>query len=167
MQRETLAVAPGFQRILLAVCLCLLSITTAAAATPDYLPPDLRERVEKLKVDVALSPTTPINASQRLTVLWDWANAFALSGRYVPVNLIAATRPNLPDPVGARAAGALDSYVRELSLYDEEPDAIGDLSADLGPFEARSWATLQQTYTVGARGVLRGGGIVVAKHQSQ
>ena len=63
----------------------------------------------------------------------DWANAYALNGGYLPVNLMTATRPNIPDGVTVRDARALDSYIRELALHDDEPDAIGPLVADLGP----------------------------------
>ncbi|MEZ5550909.1 MAG: DUF3604 domain-containing protein [Pseudomonadales bacterium] len=135
-----------------------------AAAATDYLNPELRSKVDQLKADVIGSPTTAANAAERTRVLWDWANAFALNGGYVPVNLTAAIRPVNPDRVRPREVAALDGYIRELSLQDTDPKAIGALTADLGPFEARSWATFQQTYTVGTRPIVRGGGLVVGKH---
>jgi hypothetical protein len=130
----------------------------------DYLDPDLRAAVQQLKADVASSPTSPATYEQRAGVLWDWVNAFSLTGGYVPVDLTTVTRPETPDGPTAAAARGLDQFVRELALSDDEPEALGTLTADLGPFEARRHATFQQTWTVGTRSVTRGGGFVVAKH---
>ncbi|MEZ5558036.1 MAG: DUF3604 domain-containing protein [Pseudomonadales bacterium] len=136
-----------------------------AAADTDYLSPELRARVEQLKADVAVAPTTAENHQARAEVLWQWANAYALDGRYVPVNLTAGIRPQLPTPSELQAAAAaVDAYVRELKSLDEDPGIIGELSADTGPFQARSQATLQQTWRVGTRAVQRGGAILVTRH---
>jgi hypothetical protein len=155
-------------RSLFTICICVCIASSAAvSAQPasDYLTTDLRARVEKLKADLDAEPSNATNIEERARVLWSWANAYALDGGYLPVNLtqgvaavfayrdVAASRPTL-----------LDDYVREMTLRDEEPDAIGNLSADLGPFEARSFVTLRQTYTVGSRPVQVGGGLVVARH---
>ncbi len=132
------------------------------AGAADYLSSELRARVDKLQADVAATPTSPANAASRAEVLWAWANAFALAGGYVPVNLTAAIRPGVLSAAGA--AAATDAYVRELGLIDADPKALGELRADAGPFEAASRATFQQVYRVGTRPIRRGGGIVVARH---
>lgn len=131
-------------------------------AAPDYLSAELRQRVEALRADAAVTPTGPENAEARALVLWDWANAYASSGGYLPVNLTAMIRPGVID--AATAAAATDAYVRELGLLDDDADALGSLSADTGPFEARSRATFQQTWTVGSEAVEPGGGILVTRH---
>jgi hypothetical protein len=161
-----LAICTALRAVLRPMALCLLVCVSSLslAQSDDYLDAELRIQVQKLQADVAQTPTNPDNISERIQVLWDWSNAFALNGGYVPVNLIATTRPNVPDRVPPAAARAVDGYVQELALHDNDPDAIGTLTADLGPFQARSWATFQQTYTVGTRAVTRGGGMVVAKH---
>lgn len=152
--------------LLTAALLVWCGIQSAAAREAEYLKPELRAKVEQLKVDVAGSATAPLNYQQRADVLWDWVNAFALAGGYVPVNLTTATRPNLPDGISLRQAAGLDAFIEELRLADDEPEALGVLSADAGPFEARSHATFQQTWAVGSRPVTRGGGLVISNHFS-
>ena len=158
--------APGLFAILpaalLTVLLTALLLPEAAAQEPDYLEPDLRARVDQLKADVAAEPTNATNAEQRADVLWDWTNAWALSGRYVPVNLTTAVhRYGIVTEAGMRG---IDAYVGELGLLDEQPDAIGTLTAETGPFEARSWAMFTQTWHVGSREVRPGGGIAFPRH---
>ena len=134
----------------------------AGAQTADYLDADLRARVEKLKADVTERPTDAGTAAERADVLWDWANAWALSGRYLPVNLTTAVHRYAASTDAGMAA--IDAYVAELATLDERPDAIGELTAETGPFEARSWATFTQTWRVGAQEVVAGGGIAVPQH---
>ncbi|TNF88089.1 MAG: hypothetical protein EP301_05535, partial [Gammaproteobacteria bacterium] len=137
----------------------------AAAANVDYLSPDLRSRVDKLKADAAFLPTDERNVAERARMLWQWANAWALNGGELPVNLTQA--------VGAVSAYAdlapqlpaiIDAYIFEMTLLDEEPQALGTLEADPGPFEARTFVTIEQTFTVGSRKIETGGGFVVARH---
>lgn len=140
--------------------LCLWSVATSAQ---DYLDVELRAAVARLQQDAA-KPTTSANYPQRADVLWRWANAFAVSGGYVPVNLTAVARtksPNTPLPATLRA---LDDYIAEMTLLDEQPGALGKLSATLGPFIARSYSTVQQTYVVGEKAINVGGGIAVPRH---
>ena len=142
--------------------LALVLALGASAQPADYLDAELRARVEQLKADLAEGPTNATNARERADALWDWANAWALSGRYLPVNLTtAAHRYAISTDGGMRA---IDAYVGELALLDEQPDAIGTLTADTGPFEARSWATFTQTWQVGSQDVTPAGGIAVAPH---
>ncbi len=135
------------------------------AATGDYLSPDLRARVEKLKADVAYLPTDQHNMTERSRVLWQWANAWALAGGGLPVNLTQTVAAIAAYPDLARQLPAvIDAYIYELTLHDEEPEALGTLNADLGPFEVRTFVTIEQTFTVGSRDIEPGGGFVVARH---
>ena len=152
----------------LAVAALLGIVACCAAATaqdaPDYLTPDLRARVETLKADVERTPSNRANARARARTLLDWVNAYALAGRYVPVNATSVASGVLAYPGRAGRIWALDPAVRELALLDEQPDAVGALTADAGPFQVRTHATIRQTYTVGAKGIEPGGGFVVARH---
>jgi hypothetical protein len=130
----------------------------------DYLGPVLRNNVEQLKLDVKTSPTDSTNVENRSQIMWDWVNAFALNGGYVPVNLTADIRPNPADSANRRAILTLDNYVAELAMHEDTPRAIGTLNATLGPFEANSWGTIQQIYTLGERPITKSGGVIVAKH---
>ncbi len=135
------------------------------AASGDYLSPDLRARVEKLKADVAYLPTDTLSMTERSRVLWQWANAWALNGGELPVNLTQTVAAVTAYPeLAGRLPGLIDDYLFEMTLLDETPDALGSLVADPGPFEARAWVTIRQTYTVGSRDIQTGGGFVVARH---
>lgn len=150
-------------------CGLLLILGTAPAMGSDYLSPDLRDKVEKLKTDAAKAPTTKETAMGRASVLWPWANAYAMAGGHLPVNLPPLMRNALsltPDrPAGLRVLWGIDAYVRELTLKDEHPRAIGTLSSNIaGPFVAASWQTIEITYTVGEIPVEPGGGILIGRH---
>ncbi len=140
-----------------------LSLWSVAAVAQDYLDSELRIAVMRLQQDAA-NPTTLANYPERSEVLWRWANAYAVSGGYVPVNLTAVARIKLPDTPLPPILRALDGYIAEMTLLDDQPEALGDLSATLGPFVARSNATVQQTYVVGAKAINVGGGIAVPRH---
>ena len=150
---------PRLGATLLCVACCL-----PAGAAEDYLSPDLRGRVEALKADIQRLPSTRANARARAAVFWEWVNAYALAGRYVPVNATAVASGVLAYPNRAGRIARLDQAVRELALLDDEPDAVGPLRADEGPFEVRSHATIRQTYTVGTKDIEPGGGFVIARH---
>ena len=158
-----------------AVALCVLALGVASAeeqaAVPDFLPApadylaaELRAEVEQLKADVRATPSNRANAQARAQTLWAWINAYARAGRYVPVNATAVASGVLAYPNFANRVAALDPAIRELAILDEQPDAVGALVADAGPFEARSYATIRQTYTVGSKDIEPGGGFVVARH---
>ena len=150
-----------------AICLCLLAARpgiAAEAAPADYLRPELRTAVEALKADVRRAPSSAANARQRAETLWAWVNAYALDGRYVPVNATQVAAGVLAYPDSPGRIARLDPAIRELALLDEQPEAIGPLTAELGPFVAGSHATIRQTYTVGAKDIEPGGGFVVARH---
>ena len=140
--------------------LCLAQPTTQ----PDYLTPDLRARVDQLKNTYRSLPTDAANVGARAALTWDWINAFALAGRYVPVNstqtvsaLMGPRRPPLFNLL-------LDGVIDELAFFDNHPDGLGPLTATLGPFTAGSYSTVSQTYTVGASPVQTGGSFVLARH---
>ena len=149
-----------------AIAAASLAITGAGAPAEDYLAQDLRASVEALKAAVERAPSTEANAKARAQLLWQWLNAYAQTGRYVPVNATATVSGILAyNPTGRTGRfAALDNTVRELAILDGDPAALGMLQADTGPFEARSYATIRQTFTVGTRDILPGGGFVVARH---
>ena len=146
------------------------------------LVPSLRAQVEQLKRDVAREATNEESMRQRASVLWKWANAVAADGGTLPVHLptdIAfilaypapeffqrAYGPQKPRPsAGGGPLAALDRYVRELAVRDEQPGAIGPLTSDnQGPFVAESFHTIRQTYRVGTMPMFTGGGLMLAKH---
>jgi hypothetical protein len=150
---------------------CLLPLLAAAPAIgqPDqsYLEPELRAAVEKLRADVAAQPTDESTIAGRARVLADWVDAYALHGGEVgldgpSVRLFASLPPK--GQAAVRAAAEVDRLVREFTLRDEE-GALGVLAAEsLGPFEARTYATVRQTWTAGTHPVKKGGGFLVARH---
>ena len=133
----------------------------------DYLTPELRAAVERLKADVAARPTDETTVAERARILADWVDAYALAGNEVglegPRVRLQATLP--PAGRAAVAQGAvIDRLVRQFALHDE-PGALGELTAEsLGPFEARSFQTIRQSWTAGTRPVETGGGFWVARH---
>ena len=132
----------------------------------DYLPSELRVQVERLKKDVADVPSTAENGRVRAKALWKWANAFALNGGVLPVDLASTiTRLSSPAPPRRGTLAALDAFVRELKLHDENPSALGKLTTDSkGPFLPGSFVTIEQTYHFADRPMTPGGGFFVAKH---
>ena len=146
----------------------------AADQDEDYLTADLRERVEALKTE-ASSPSSDIaTLSARLSTLWEWANAYSLTGGPVPGGFPQLTANanrtlrGLPDG-GAqiplrRIHGFIAQYVREFQIKDENPSAVGTLKlSSQGPFRARESVSLSQTYTVGEMPMAPGGGIVIGQ----
>tara|TARA_B100000676_G_scaffold44245_2_gene42507 strand:+ start:4043 stop:5239 length:1197 start_codon:yes stop_codon:yes gene_type:complete len=142
----------------------IAALFMVAPAAADYLSESGRAEVEALKAAYRGSPTTPASYPERAAIAWRWLNAFAMTGASIPVNMTTAIRPNLPDGPRQGNARSLDYYLEELILLDEEPAALGQLEADKGPFEARSYAEVRQRWTVGSRGVTKGGGFLVARH---
>src|SRR5688572_12361198 len=151
----------------------------AAPKSDDYLTADLRREVEALKRDAAREPTTHQTIGARTDVLWRWVNAYALTGGPVPVNLpleVSVIRWGLADGRGpgetivedmdfftlTRLASIVDGYVREFTIKDESPDALGALTIDpAGPLQAGSRATLRVTYTVGSVPMQPGGALLI------
>jgi hypothetical protein len=154
--------------------LLLLSLVLAGGCAPEAEgqerdPADaaLRVAIDRLKSEVAATPTDERTVAERAQVLADWVDAYALAGGEVglggPAVRLHATLP----PHGEEALDAgreIDRLVREFTLR-EEPGALGELSVEsLGPFEARSYATIRQTWTAGTRSMSAGGGFWIARH---
>ena len=151
-------------------CLCVsqwaMSQGVQRSSSEDYLSEELRARVEVLKDDVRTTPANADNGAQRAFVLWDWANAYAGVGGVLPVELPAlVARVGGQRQAGAAALRQIDRYVRELTLHDEKPSAIGVLTSQAsGPFLPGSYVTIRQTYQFGDMEMVPGGGFFVAKH---
>lgn len=149
-------------KILLTV-IATLTLSLAVPAYADYLSPDLRSRVNQLMQSIDSIPTNDTNAESRARLTWEWINAYALNGNYVPVNATQVVAGVL----GGAASGAygpLDATIRELAFLDANPEALGTLTATLGPFTAGEYATVRQTYTVGSQPVQTGGAFLLARH---
>ncbi len=152
-------------RLVKGVWLVWLIVLFPVNLQADYMSPDLRQQVEQLKEAVQNAPTTLKTYRERSQIAWKWLNAWAMNGGNLPVNITAVIgRSVLPRWASRRSLPYFDFYVRELTLLDEQPGALGKLAADTGPFEARDWVTLEQTWTVGDRPVVTGGGLLIARH---
>lgn len=140
------------------------------AGGKDYLPPDLRARVEQLKKEVASGATTRENIEARMGVLWDWANAYAMQGGVLPVELplivgIVFSREGKWTGINMNPLVYLDRYVHELDVKERNPNAVGTLTSDgTKPMVAGTYQTIAQTYTVGDMGMAVGGGVLIARH---
>ena len=137
----------------------------------DYLTPDLRERVEALKLEAPESTDDIAVLSERLDTLWQWANAYSLTGGPIPdafPQLVANVNRTLRGIGGGAVVPAdfvpefIRLYTREFQIKDEHPGAIGSLRFEPeGPFQAGDQVTIQQIYTVGTLGMAEGGGLLV------
>ena len=118
---------------------------------------------------MAAAPTDASTIAARARVLADWADAYSMAGGEVGLEGPRIRLQSSLPPRGRAAinqSANLDRLVREFTLRDEE-GALGELTAEsLGPFEARTYATIRQTWTVGTRPVGMGGGFWVARHFS-
>lgn len=142
-------------------------------ASSDYLTPDLRTRVNALKRDAA--PTTRENVVARAKLLWEWVNAYALTGGPVPVNATQALAPAWPlgeeEALGPEAVTTLirsvESLLYEFRLKDEHPRGLPTAKfAAAGPFEIDSFQTLEQTITLGSLGMQVDGIFLLGRQQS-
>ncbi|MHC4996008.1 MAG: DUF3604 domain-containing protein, partial [Planctomycetota bacterium] len=130
----------------------------------------LRQRIEKLKADVAATPTDLSNIIARTRTLWDWANHLALQGKdlhpeVASITALILTREDNLTDIPRSYTGHIDNYVQGLTRLEEKPDSIGVLTANTDtPLVANSYATLTQTYTVGSEPMRPGGGVIIAKH---
>lgn len=131
------------------------------------LDPELRTRVESLKKDAARETTSRKNIKERVDILWDWANAYALKGGVIPSDLpsfVALYRAGVSDNYFWVVSTIIDNCIRELQVKDEHVQAIGTVSLDSsGPFPAGSWQTIRQTYTVGKMSMVTGGGVMIGQ----
>ena len=140
----------------------------------DYVTSELRGRFDELKTAIREGPTTPPDLKERARLAWEWANALALSGGRIPVEMPffieavflgeRAGRFSVLRRDPAEACVELDKMIRELILKDEHPAALGSftLAAD-SPLPVNSWQTLEQTYTFGEVAMKPGGGFLISK----
>lgn len=153
--------------LLLAASLALLACSepqhNTATRADDYMTPELRQRVESLKESLRSTPSDDSNVTARSRVVFDWINAYALHGGYVPVN--ATQTVARIGGYGIPTPAEVDDLIAELTLQDEHPEAIGTLVATpRGDIIAGSHSSFTQTYTVGEAPVRVGGGFLIAKH---
>ena len=153
------------RRLLTATILGLV-LWTSTGYGADYLDDSLRAEVNALIASVQASPTNAENVRERADVLWRWTNKWALAGRFVPVNLTTAVTGVLGFDGSTRPAQhrGIDGYVHQLAFVDEDPQRLGSLKAEGGPFIAAAFGTLTQTFTVGSADVETGGGFLVGRH---
>jgi len=133
----------------------------------------VRQQVDQFKREAAEQPTNPQNVAQRALLLWQWLNAYALSGGPIPVNAtqeLAAgfvlndarqqgTQPAIPVNV-RNLVSNVDALIYELRIKDEHPKALPTIRADkTGPFDASSFQTSEQIITIGEKPMNPGGGI--------
>ncbi|XOV84756.1 MAG: DUF3604 domain-containing protein [bacterium] len=154
------------QRLTLcALLLCFFCQPSIYAIDGQYLPRDLRSRVEQLKLDVQRVATNDTNAEARARLTWEWINAYAVNGGYIPVNSTQVIAGVLSaDARRGNWFSALDATIAEFIFLDENPDALGPLRATPGPFTAGDMGTITQTYTVGKQDIQTGGGFLIARH---
>ena len=164
----------------LAAVLAIVFAGSRCGGPRDYLPAELRARVEALKADVRREPTTAETIAARNEVFWEWLNAYSLTGGPVPPNgpsvaswifqtafenerargslqdfekLLEAEKATHRSALfpDDSLARQLDDLIYELAFKDEQPDGLGTLSLDAaGPFPIDSWQTIEQTYAVGS-----------------
>jgi hypothetical protein len=146
-----------------------------AQATPrpgDYMSSGLRDRVEALKAEAATTPTGDANYRERGLLLYDWMNAYALTGVYL--------HPEMPSVIAAlyspgfagngerqrrNAFSGIDRFIRTLAALEANPRLTGTVSARTeGPLTVDSYAQFEQTYTVGEASLSVGGGVVLPNH---
>ncbi len=166
LQQFVAAISVSF---IVAACSQQEQVTPDTAATDDYMAPALRAEVEALKQAVASEPTDASTIAQRAGLVADWADAYALAGGEVGLEGPRIRLQSTLPPSGRAAINqsrAVDRLVREFVLR-EEAGALGVLRSEtLGPFEARSFATIRQTWRAGTRPIQTGGGFWVAQHFS-
>ena len=164
MLRSTLRFMPPFALVL---ALAAVVESMPPQRSKDYRTPELRGRVERLKQEVAAGPTTAANYLTRVKVLWDWGNAFALTGALIPVDLPnivrrAAQAEVEKSPPPGKLLNDIDGAIYDLRVKDEHPEGIGPLQITSdAPLVAATWVTVEQVYTAGTLGMAPGGVILV------
>ena len=157
-----------------AVAVWVIGASIAQDPREDYLSVGLRERVEALKVEAHSSSSDTEVLADRLATLWEWANAYSLTGGPVPGGFpqqtANANRSLRRLPAGGaqlaveRISGFIAQFTREFQIKDESPEALGTLElSQSGPFKAGETVTISLTYTVGGMPMLPGGGIAIGR----
>ncbi len=159
--------------VTLLAALATLATVPARAQMAPYLAAELRDRVDALQRDAESTETSAANLGERLDTLWPWINAYSLTGGPMPVNAtlqvatayraIEALRLDGTPPSRA-VLGSVDAMIREFTLKDREPGALGEVTIEVeGPAHVGAWVTVRQTYTVGERSLGPGARIMVAR----
>jgi hypothetical protein len=173
--RRNLMIVGALGAVSLVIGALIFGAGPNASAANDYLSPDLRKQVEQLKKDVAANPTTGATLLARTAILWNWGNAFSLTGRPYEPNLPGFVRnvresvilkedPDTAPYNNETQASYLDKAVYALSLVDENPAILGTTRINSrGPYIGATMQTIIVTHRLGA-GVKTGGGILVGEH---
>jgi hypothetical protein len=149
--------------------LCAVAIVCfAASAQDEYMDADLRGQVDALKNDASTQRTNQQNIRPRMAVLWDWMNAYAMTGRHIQPNATASLNQALAVPVRQRNTPGqlrtIDDLIVDFTYRDENPDGIGKaVVSPSGPFKAETWQTIEVTYTVAKRSIEKGGQILIGR----
>ena len=142
-----------------------------SALNGDYLSPELRARVSKLVEEARTIPTTQANVKERAGALWEWSNAYSLTGGTLSVDYpaftaIAMSRSPESVPPALDLPTVIQNFIEQLALLDRDPTILGALEADpAGPFVSAGFYTITQTYTVGSAGLQPGGGFVLGRQR--
>ena len=115
------------------LCPLVLTLVTSGCTTDDsgdYLSADLRQRVETLKLEAPEATEDVAVLSDRLDTLWQWANAYSLTGGPIPdvfPQLLANANRSLRGLGGGatlpvpRISEFIRLYTREFQIKDEHP----------------------------------------------
>ncbi|MDE2921859.1 MAG: DUF3604 domain-containing protein [Acidobacteriota bacterium] len=167
-----------FTRFVRVASITVLALLAGVVAAQDrrgsghYLSQELRARVDAL-VEEAAVPTDDVEElTSRFRTLWEWGNAYARERGRIPddfpqnasyLNPALRGRTGQPIPVD-RISDLIGYMVRQLQVLDEDPGALGSLTiSSEGPFPVGGYVTVTQTYTVGARPIAEGGGLILGK----
>jgi len=162
---------------LIFTCVSLLWLHAPAQNNPgggDYLSAQLREAVNRLKKEALQTPTGASNVVTRGRVLWDWLNAYSLTGGPIPVNatqqlgavfaIEAAENEPAPRALTEAFYRQIDSLIYEFRIKDEMPGALPVLSlSSSGAFPASSFQTITLAVEVGRLPFRTGATLLVAK----
>ena len=157
----------------------------------DYCEADLRASVEQLKTDASNTPTNDKSFKERSAVLWQWANARALAGYRIPVELPLMMSISVRFSPETKTYGQddptffdrvkrdvmfkftrmlvydhADLFIRDLTLREHDPSFFGTLTGKPLVFETGSYQTIEQTFTVGAKDIVTGGYLMIAQNES-
>ena len=171
------SVVSEWRAVIFGTALAGLVWLSGCGPSGDYLSPPLRERVERLKLEAQNPSTDPAVLGERLGTLWDWANAYSLTGGPVPggfPQLAANANRGLRRLRGAgpvtpveAVSAFVERYTREFQIKDEMPGAMGELRlSQTGPFRAGEHVTVSLVYEVGDLPMATGGGIVIGRSRS-
>jgi len=153
--------------LLTAACISSL-FCFGASAQSDYLNAELRQQVDSLKNDATTRRTNQQNVRARMTVLWDWMNAYAMTGRSIQPNATATLNTVRAVPVGQRTTPgqlrSIDELIVDFTFRDENPGGIGKaVVSPSGPFKAETRQSIEVTYTVAERSIEAGGQILIGR----